>query len=93
MKWIILLLVVLLMATVLSSCSFEQKIPLEKQCAIDKDCVPAGCCHAKDALNTDFAPDCEGAICTLNCEPNTLDCGQGEIRCVEGECQALITAG
>jgi len=83
-------IIVLLVVIILSSCSSEKILP-EKQCAIDKDCVPAECCHAKDVVNKGFAPDCEGVICTMNCEPNTLDCGQGEIHCGEGECRAVIS--
>lgn len=65
--------------------------PPEKQCAADSDCVPAQCCHASDAVNKEYGPNCSGRLCTLQCEPGTIDCGQGEIKCVSGQCQAVVT--
>jgi len=65
-------------------------IPLEKQCQVDADCVKDACCHASGAVNKDYAPDCADVLCTLSCEANTLDCGQGKISCVKGECTAVI---
>ncbi len=73
----------------LLSCTF-QEVPGEKKCRSDGDCVPASCCHANDSVNVKFAPDCSEMFCTLECAPETLDCGQGEIKCVEGQCQALL---
>ena len=79
---------VLILCTIfLLSCT---TVSLEKQCSIDSDCVKATCCHAVDAVNKDNAPDCAGNICTLDCEENTLDCGQGEIKCIENTCTAVI---
>ena len=63
---------------------------LEKQCTADSDCVPAACCHATDAVNKDNAPDCAGILCSMSCEPDTLDCGQGEIKCVSEQCTVTI---
>lgn len=65
-------------------------MPTEKSCSTDTDCVPAECCHARETVNKEYAPRCEGMLCTMNCEPETLDCGQGEIKCVDGECQVFI---
>lgn len=67
----------------------------EKRCSIDEDCAAASCCHASEAVNKEFAPDCEGVFCTQgigvqSCEPGTLDCGQGEIKCVDGRCTVVI---
>lgn len=61
-----------------------------KYCEQDADCVPAQCCHATDAVNVQSAPDCTDVACTLVCAPETLDCGQGEVRCVNNRCTALI---
>ena len=56
----------------------------------DADCVPATCCHATAAVPKNLAPECENNICTQECVPNTLDCGQGEIRCLENNCQIVL---
>ncbi len=85
MKQIILLMA--LLSLLLVSCT---SIPVEKQCTADKDCVPNACCHAADAVNKANMPDCSSMLCTSECEPNTLDCGQGELKCVEGECQVIL---
>lgn len=73
------------------SCSPIPAVPQEKQCSRDADCVPAQCCHAADAVNRNDAPDCSGTFCTLECAPNTLDCGQGEIKCSAGQCVVQLT--
>ena len=65
-------------------------VPAEKVCTADADCVPAACCHAVDAVNKENAPDCRGVLCTAVCEPETLDCGQGEAKCVSGRCEAVL---
>lgn len=67
-----------------------QVVPLEKSCSADGDCVPAQCCHADEAVNKDYGPDCTGKMCTMECVSRTLNCGQGEVRCVSGECQAVL---
>ncbi len=41
-----------------------------------KQCYPSDCCHA--TVCSLEQPDCTGAICTMDCRPGTLDCGQGE---------------
>ncbi len=75
------------MAFFLVSCTGVSK---EKACTINKDCVPSACCHATDAVNKESGPDCTGMLCTAECVPDTIDCGQGEIKCVEGACQAIL---
>ncbi len=69
----------------LASCTDAQK-----SCALDSDCVSTTCCHATDAINQEFGPNCAGQLCSQECAPNTLDCGQGEIKCVEGECKVVM---
>jgi len=59
----------------------------ENQCNADSDCVPVVCCHADSAVNKKFAPDCQRTLCTTECVANTLDCGQGIIKCIENTCQ------
>ncbi len=78
-----------LFAFFLLSC-MPQQATENMQCATDADCVPAACCHPKDAVNKAFAPNCEGIACTLECAPETLDCGQGEVKCVDNECKAML---
>jgi len=62
----------------------------KQNCQLDADCVPATCCHATAAVPKNLAPECENNICTQECVPNTLDCGQGEIRCLENNCQIVL---
>ncbi len=62
----------------------------EKQCTADADCAPAVCCHAADALNEQYAPSCNGVLCTMECRQGTIDCGQGQIKCVENECAVVL---
>ena len=64
-----------------------------KFCRFDTDCVPAQCCHPTGVVNADNAPDCSDTYCTMECRLGTLDCGQGEIRCVASECTAIINSG
>lgn len=73
----------------LSGCAATQA-PANHPCKSAKDCVPDACCHAKGAVNKAHAPDCQGVVCSMNCEPGTLDCGQGEILCLKGACQVRI---
>lgn len=82
--------VFLLFGVISCSPSSTNSIPAERQCAVDADCVPAECCHAKSAVNKNFAADCSEMFCTMECAPETLDCGQGEVKCVEGECKVVI---
>ena len=83
---LILLSIVLVGSIFLSAC---QNIPEEKVCSTDTDCVAATCCHADDVVNSANAPDCSGVLCTANCEPGTLDCGQMVASCVEGGCEVV----
>jgi len=51
------------------------------------ECVPASCCHATECVSASEAPNCSGVFCTENCEPGTLDCGQGSCKTVDGTCE------
>ncbi len=59
-------------------------------CNSDADCVAEQCCHPTSAINKKFAPDCSDTLCTLMCSPGTLDCGNGEIKCVKNQCLAVL---
>ncbi|MBS3116051.1 hypothetical protein J4421_00480 [Candidatus Woesearchaeota archaeon] len=83
MKLYFVLLIVLLF--LIAACT-----PEEKQCTVNEDCIPSQCCHATETVNKKNAPDCRNVLCTLQCEPGTLDCGQGEVKCVDNICTAVI---
>ncbi len=83
MKKIIFMLGIVIMLMFVASCNY---VPPDKVCTEDTDCTAAQCCHATEVVNNDNAPDCSGVLCTANCEPDTLDCGQAKARCVEGAC-------
>jgi len=78
----------ILISLFLVSCSSE--ILTEKQCSIDDDCVGSTCCHADSAVNEEHGPNCFGQMCTQECVPGTLDCQQGEIKCLSGECSVVL---
>jgi hypothetical protein len=67
-----------------------KEVPVEKQCSVDEDCVKDVCCHASDAVNVIYGPDCSGIFCTSVCAEGTTDCGQGELKCKRGECQVVL---
>ena len=75
-------------------CEGKEKV-IEKEfevaeCASDKDCVPAQCCHSSICTASANAPACGDIACSLECTPGTLDCGQGRCLCREGKCTASI---
>ncbi len=84
------MLTLLMLVIFMVGCAKTIPIPENKSCSADTDCVPASCCHPNDAVNKDFMPDCSSTMCTMECVPNTLDCGQGEVKCVEKECKAVM---
>lgn len=59
-------------------------------CTTDADCVPADCCHAAACVAQTNAPDCGGAMCTMECRYGTIDCGGGCL-CHEGRCAARLS--
>ena len=84
------LLILVFIAFLLVSCSDgSSNIPEDKRCSVDSDCVKATCCHAAETVNIEFGLDCGKQMCTQECVPATLDCGQGEIKCVDGSCTIL----
>jgi hypothetical protein len=60
-----------------------------KKCIEDDDCVADQCCHAKEAVNKAYAPECKSVMCTMSCEPDTIDCGQGKVACVDKKCSVI----
>jgi len=59
-------------------------------CQMDSDCVPAGVCHSTSCTVKANAPNTTGIFCTAVCEPGTLDCGQGECKCINNKCKAIF---
>jgi hypothetical protein len=58
-------------------------------CAVDADCVPAGCCHPSSCVPVAQKAECSGTMCTMECQPGTLDCG-GRCACEAGSCKAIL---
>jgi len=65
--------------------------PPETECSADGDCVPAQCCHPTDCVKKELKPDCTGILCTMECAPGTMDCGQGHCACVDNKCVVVWT--
>ncbi len=53
-------------------------------------CVPSSCCHSTSCIPPGQAPDCSNIMCTQECVPGTLDCGQGSCAYVGGKCEAVL---
>ena len=65
--------------------SLLEKPPYEDYCMIKEDCVPSGCCHPEKVVNKYYQPYCEDIFCTAVCK-GPLDCGAGEIDCINNRC-------
>lgn len=91
-KIYLLVMLMLICSVTLFSCgqsAINNSIPKEKLCAVDADCVAAACCHSSESVNSNYAPNCKGILCTADCQEGTLDCGQASSRCVEGACTVV----
>ena len=88
-----ILFILFLLSIVLVGCNnnnITDEIPEEIRCESDTDCVKDSCCHADSCVNENFKPNCSGLMCTLSCDPGTLDCGQGKCICENNKCSAKI---
>ncbi|HIG94492.1 MAG TPA: hypothetical protein HA283_01770 [Nanoarchaeota archaeon] len=56
------------------------------ECYSDSDCVANSCCHASSCVSKSLKPNCSDIFCTMNCQSDTMDCGQGSCGCVKGKC-------
>ncbi len=74
-------LVLVLCLVLLSSCSPGS------ECSSDDDCFKDSCCHATSC--TAIEPECGLTACTLDCQPDTLDCG-GSCVCDNGQCVGVM---
>ena len=90
----ILFIVSISLMLIMVGCSTNENINGIKNeslsCSTDSDCVPNSCCHAHGAVNSAYGPSCSSMLCTMACEPGTLDCSQGEIKCVNSTCTVSI---
>jgi putative hemolysin len=68
-------------------CGFSCTSSDKNSCTSNSDCVPSACCHPDKCVNKNYQPDCEGIFCTMDCKPNTMDCGQGKCICKNNVCQ------
>ena len=59
-------------------------------CTTDDDCAPANTCHPESCVLKSSINENERQICTQECKPGTLDCGQGYCSCVNRKCEAVI---
>ena len=57
----------------------------EKECQVDSDCIPSGCCHPSSCVSADFTPDCSEVLCSQVCS-GPLDCGEGFCGCIDNKC-------
>ncbi len=65
----------------------------EGEVEVEVGCVPASCCHASECVWENEAPNCSNMLCTMSCEPETMDCGQGHCEVVDGECGVVWDEG
>lgn len=81
---------IIIFTTIFVLLSCTPVIDSKKSCSLDTDCFPSECCHANDSLNQENALKCSGVLCTQECVPKTIDCGQGEVKCLKGQCQVVM---
>jgi len=93
---IIVLLILFIIFLIYSSIQFnkngesEDDVKKGSECVVDSDCVPEICCHAASCVPKERAPDCGNLMCTMECTPNSMDCGEGRCGCVNGYCDAIF---
>jgi putative hemolysin len=90
-KWVILL-VILVIIVVISFSAFRNNNGNSKgiiACSSESDCVPDSCCHAKGCIAKESAPNCNGMLCSAECAPGTVDCGQASCKCVNSKCEII----
>ena len=68
----------------------ERAVEFGGFCQGDADCVPASCCHSDACVEKSQKPHCGNIMCTMECRPDTLDCGQGRCACKSNHCTARI---
>jgi len=84
-----ILILILIFAVLVSGC-IQQNITDKYSCQTNEDCMPEQCCHPTSCINKAFQPNCSGIACTMECRPETMDCGQGSCACIDSHCEALL---
>ena len=82
-----ILIILILVLTVNFIIKDKNNIQEEKECVSDSDCVPKTCCHSSSCVSIEQAPDCTDTFCTMECRPNTMDCGAGSCACINDKCE------
>jgi hypothetical protein len=95
--WLAILVIVVALG--MSLFMFNKYAPVLKQieeqqpdCTEDLDCAEAQCCHPTSCVPADEKPDCSDSFCTMQCAPDTMDCGAGSCKCVNQVCTAVMTS-
>lgn len=73
------------------NCKIVRKEAPQAECSTDADCVPEQCCHATTCIPASQKKVCN-VMCTMECQPGTLDCG-GSCTCESGKCTAHYLTG
>ena len=87
-KRIPLLIAVVILIALIAILLFKVDTPSPPEryyCTSALDCVAATCCHAAEAVNSFYTPDCAAVLCSDSCE-GPLDCGRGHIACLGNRC-------
>ncbi len=88
MNKIFLIVMLLMFLILINGC--KEDIPEKIYCNKDSNCIPATCCHPSSCVNINYRPDCEGLMCSMECAPETMDCGQGHCECAGNKCAVVI---
>jgi hypothetical protein len=59
---------------------------IARECLSDSDCIPSSCCHSASCMPRSNFSKCASVMCTTDCRPDTMDCGQGSCVCVNNKC-------
>jgi len=86
---ILVIIALIIAGTVILLAGMKKNVTLGS-CTSDSDCVPASCCHPNSCVAKEQAPQCKGIMCTMSCEPGTLDCMQGNCICENNQCKAML---
>ncbi len=90
-KRLILFTLFIITLLILIGCNNNnEEIPEELKCTTNDECVPSSCCHSTSCINEEFKQECDGIRCTMECAPNSMDCGQGSCACQNNKCEAVI---
>jgi hypothetical protein len=86
--YVIIVLVILLVALMIAPKYLPKTMGKNNEtCYSNSDCVPTSCCHASSCILESKKPNCTGIYCTMDCKPDTLDCGQASCECLKGKCE------